>query len=795
MVWMNNMGIQTNPSFTPEVMQPKRYFRFFPFAISIRTQRLAASIADWSILGLFMLLPFFFLPVSWISISQAKTILIAVTAVVATVSWVAHVLSEGRAQLPRSSLLFAAALVPLAYFVSAFATGASWTSFVGGVQQDTVVAVLIGYALFVSSAAVLSQGIDKIIIAFRGLVLGGATVLLIQILKLLVSGFTFGGALAGQAASVIGSWHDLGIFVGLLFFLSVAFLSTPLAQGGRWKLLLRVIATVSFLLLVIINFQDVWLALFILVVGYALALFYISRPSEDVIRKAVDKRVFLWGAVALLIAGFYFGGTTVHGLLPSSLQVTQLEVRPSWQGTYSIGSSSLTQPASIFFGSGPNTFPREWVMHKPSSVNATEFWNIDFYAGVGFIPTSLVTVGLLGALAWGAVCVAVLYTVWVFLRSRRNSVEGVLQMAIGGSAVYLTAFHILYVPGPMLSALLFLVFGAMVGSGLLSQSIRPWHIGLSLDTWKDRLGVGVLAALSIVVLLGGVQSVRALASDVFVNRSVAVFNETGDFTRATRQTEIALAILPQNDRAHRAAVELGILQFSKLAAENATSQEAQTDLQNTLTATIQHGLEAVAIENSNYQNWLLLARLYGDLAGAGIEGAEEQARAAYSEAQKNNPTNPLPYLGLAQLDLLSGKDDSARENLNKAIEIKPDLASARFLLSQLEARAGNLDAAFEQAAIVVQVAPNDALGWYNAGTILYAKKDYTNAALAFERAVGIQNDYSNALYLLSASYTALNRLQDALTAMRAVESLNPDNLDIKNVREQLEAGQDPFAAE
>jgi len=794
MVWMNNIG-KSNPSFAPEIMQPKRHFRFFPFSISARSQRLAAVIADWSILGLFTFLPFFFLPVSWVSIPQAKTILIAIVAVVATVSWVAHVLSEGTARLPRSLLLFAAALVPVAYFVSAFATGASWTSFVGGVQQDTVVAVLIGYALFISSAAVLSQSFRKLTSALRGFMLGGVLVLLIQIVKFIVPDLTFGEALVGQAASVIGSWHDLGIFVGLLFFFAVAFLSTPLAQGGWWKLLLRGIAVLSFFLLVIINFSDVWLALFILAFGYALALFYISRPSEETIRRAVDKRVFLWGAIALLIAGFYFGGTTVHNLLPSSLRVTQFEVRPSWQGTYSIGANSLTQPASIFFGSGPNTFPREWVMHKPSSVNATEFWNIDFYAGVGFIPTSFVTVGLLGVLAWGAVCLAVLYTIWVFLRARRNSVEGIFQMILGASAVYLTAFHILYVPGPTLSALLFLVFGAMVASGLLSQTIRPSNIGLSLDTWKDRVWVGALAVLSVVVFLGGVQSVRALTSDVFVNRAVAIFNETEDFSRATRQTEIALAILPQNDRAHRAAVELGILQFSKLAAESSVSEEARASLQNTLTATIQHGLEAVAIENSNYQNWLLLARLYGDLAGAGVEGAEEQARAAYAEAQKNNPTNPLPYLGVAQLDLLSGNDDSARENLNKAIELKSNLASARFLLSQLEARAGNLDAAFEQAAIVVQVVPNDALGWYNVGTILYAKEDYANAALAFERAVGIQNNYSNALYLLSASYTALERSQDALTAMRAVESLNPDNQDIKKVREQLEAGQNPFSTE
>lgn len=791
-----DMGVETNSSLSIRQTLARGVMRFFPFSFALQTKRFSAEIARWSLLTLFTLLPFFFLPVAWISVLQAKALLVTIIAVVATVAWVAHALSEGSLRLPKSPLLLAAALVPLAYLVSAFVTGATWMSFVGGGgQQDSVITVLTWYALFVSSLVVLSGGYDRIGSALRGLLIGGGIVLFIQLIHLFVPNFTFGGALVGQAASVVGSWHDLGIFMGLLFFLSVALLSTALAQGARWKLALRAMAVLSFLLLIVINFNDVWIGVFSLVVGYAVALWFVSRGAEEEARRATDRRIFVWGAIAIVIVGLYVGGTTVHSLLPSSLQVTQLEVRPSWQGTYLVGSSSLTQPSSIFFGSGPNTFPREWVMHKPLSVNATQFWNVDFYAGVGFIPTALVTIGLMGALAWGALCLAVLYSVWRVLRARRSGSEGIIQTLLVASAVYLTAFHILYVPGPMLSALLFLMLGMMVAAEFLSGTVRTWDLKLSLDTWREQLGVAILAVFSIAVLVGGVQSVRALTSDMFVNRSVIVYNKTQDFARASRQTEIALAILPNNDRAHRAAVELGILQLAQLVAQDATSEEVRQNLQNTLTATIQHGLQAVAIESGNYQNWLLLARLYGDLAGAGVEGAEEQARAAYAEAQKNNPTNPLPSLGLAQLDLLSGKDTAARENLNKALEIKPDLAPAHFFLSQIEARAGNLDAALERAVAVVQIAPNDALSWYNAGTILYTKKDYENAAIALERAVGIQNDYSNALFLLSASYAALNRLNDALTAMRAVEALNQGNENVATMVKQLESGKNPFDAQ
>jgi tetratricopeptide (TPR) repeat protein len=251
----------------------------------------------------------------------------------------------------------------------------------------------------------------------------------------------------------------------------------------------------------------------------------------------------------------------------------------------------------------------------------------------------------------------------------------------------------------------------------------------------------------------------------------------------------------QNDRAHRAAIEIGLLQLSQLLSGGETDEATLAQLQDTLATTIQHGLSAVAIENNNYQNWLALARLYGELAGVGVEGAEAAARSAYEEAQKNSPTNPLPFLGLAQLELQASNDVGAREYLLRALEVKPDLAAALFLLSQIEARAGDLPAARARAEAVVQVAPNDSLGWYNLGTIYYAEENYEFAGAAFERAVGIQNDYANALFLLSASYAQLGFYEEGATALRAVAALNPSEASLPDMIAALERGENPFAEE
>jgi len=399
----------------------------------------------------------------------------------------------------------------------------------------------------------------------------------------------------------------------------------------------------------------------------------------------------------------------------------------------------------------------------------------------------------LGVVAWGVTCLALLRSVWIFIRRERSdSGASILHASLLIGALYLTLFHVLYVPGLTLSALLFIVFGMVVASEVSRGLVQTQTWSLRLDSWKGYASVAGLVVFGLLIFVGETQSVRTLVSDVFINRAVVVYNSTQDFERASKETKIALSIFSKNDRAHRAAVELGILQLGQMITSGDTSEDTRARLQNTLTATIQHGLSAVQIESSNYQNWLSLADLYEKLAGVGVEGAEEQARVAYGEAKKNNPTSPLPSLGLAQIDIVSSNDVAAREHLSAALQIKPDFVAALYLLSQIEARANDLPAAREKAEAVVTLAAQDPLGWFNLGTILYASKEYQDASLAFERAAGLQNDYANALFLLSASYAALGRFRDAETALKTVAVLNPSQTSLQDMIDKLEARKNPF---
>ncbi|HCM43332.1 TPA: hypothetical protein DIS55_00025, partial [Candidatus Kaiserbacteria bacterium] len=105
--------------------------------------------------------------------------------------------------------------------------------------------------------------------------------LLFQLVRLAYPSFTFGDVLIARTASVVGGWHDLGIFLGLLLFLSLALLSASFVGSRWWKCFLFCIAGISALLLVVVNFRDVWIGISALSAAYGAYLWITSRRDSS----------------------------------------------------------------------------------------------------------------------------------------------------------------------------------------------------------------------------------------------------------------------------------------------------------------------------------------------------------------------------------------------------------------------------------------------------------------------------------------------------------------------------------
>ncbi len=756
--------------------------------------RIADAFARSALIGFFALIPIFVLPYQWAVIPQGKVLLVALVAIIVVVAWATARFFEGAVTLPKSALLYVGILLPIAYVISTGVAGWHSVSLVGqGVEQDTLVAVVLWYAMFALSIFVFSRHHVVLRASFRAFLIGLTALALLETLYIFFpSWFSLGGALQGTTANPLGSWHDLGILSGIALFFSVAFFRTSIFPGF-WRILLVVLGALSLFLIILIHFQDVLWAMTALSAVALLAVLRSSLQADGLSFTNSMLRALPWLIIGVAMALGALIGTHVWDKLPARIQISEVEVRPSWQGTLDIAKQSLGAPTSLLFGSGPNSFIREWGLHKPQSVNATPFWNSDFNYGIGIIPTSIFAVGLFGLLAWAAILLVLLGLLLRFAREVRPFTTGrTLFGALVAAVIYLVAFQMIYTPGVAVTGITFLLMGLLAVAAAGDAPPRRGSIGIGSIAGILRLIL--LLVLSAVVIAAGVLAGREVVSNLYANRGAYDYRANQDVGAAGNMISKALSISPDNDRAHRAAAELGIIELSQLLAKgDPQTDAAKAQLQTTLQETIQHGLSAVSIDSSNYQNWLSLAQIYSDLAGVNVEGAIGSATSAYQKAFEAQPTNPLPKLRLAQLAIAQGDRPDARTYLQEAIALKPDFAAAYYLLSQVEAADGNGDPAVNAASQAVQLVPTDPIGWFNLGYILYAAHSYENAVVALERAASLTPDYANAMFILGLSYSGLGRTDDAVRVLERVAALNASETWIPQLIANVKAKKDPFA--
>lgn len=779
----------------------------------------ATFISSWAIYALFALLPVFFLPLSWVTLPESKVLLAVALLIVAVIAGAVSVFVSGGMRLPRTLVLPAAVLLALAYAISTIVSGGSSFSVWGtGVEQDTLAAVILLAVALLAVAVLFSEHLIRSIHAVRALFIGSIALYLLEFAHLLFPSQTsLGGIWSSQTANPFGGWYELSIISGVLLFLSLACVPSPVAKGF-WKYAAWATAALSFLMLVIINAPEVWLVLAVMsLLAIALdvlvptPLHRLSEQGSDA-RSASGARVWgfarrqwramlhirawkphlVWIGMFLVAMTFFFFGSVVNRYLPAQIKISVTEVRPSWAGTLSVGSHALSHKEKLVFGSGPNTFTRNWTLYKPLEVNQTVFWNTDFTSGVGLIPTSFITVGIIGALAWLFFIVSILWlTIRLAYANQEQGAATVLRPLLLG-VLFLVAFHILYVPGPALSILTFLLLGLATAYAASLGRIRYVFLSTSGGRFAPQAylaGLIVFVALAVVVLLG---IARVVSAEILVNRSVVSYNATGDLARSTALVSQALRIYPQDARAARAAVELGLLQIQKLAAANAT-EETRAQLKTAIENTIRYGLGAVSVAGDDYQNWIELATLYHQLAGGGVDGAYENAEEAYEKLIAQNPTSPLPHFKKAQLALLRNDPDAALQDLLTAVKLKPDFAIAYYLASQIYASQNDFQNALIPAASAARYASNDPLAWYNLGAIAYTAGNYKDAGVALERAVSLEPRYANALYALGLSYYQLGRTDDAMKTFQKLDTVDPDEPLVEEALANLKAGKAPFA--
>lgn len=745
------------------------------------------------------------IPGNSVSLFGTKVSILATGALVALITFIIARLVRGNVVFPPLALLGTLWLVPLAYGVSTLFSGVNQTHALFGVEfeTDTLGFILIMAVLATLTALALRQA-SHYQLFFKVLLGTYAVVVLAQI------GFIIAAKMGMQVSAInnlVGSFSDLGFIAGLgvgLSLLAMRFLTL----SSRAKIALWVAIFAGLFLIVLANAVLVWVLLGLISLGLFIEAIMRRRTGghdadlEGVSTLSADEEVEPAGSesrsigaplVVLLVALFFLiGGATIGNAFASSLGINVIDVRPSWQATFEVGSHTYT--ASPLFGSGPNTFVQQWLKYKDRALNDTVFWNVDFATGIGSIPTSFITTGIIGVLAWLIFIGFFLYSGVraLLFRMPQDTFMRFVSLAsfTGASYVLIAAFF--SSPGPVIMALGFFFIGLFISSLRYGKGRLDWGVVFSKN---PRIGFAIVFLMTL-LLLASVGSIYVVLGRYMANaaygeaaQALAAGNVDGADAAIVRSVTFA-----PSERAYQLSAAAGIERMRRIANDTTLSPSiAQQQFQAALSGAVNAGLAATQLGPNDYQNWVVLGTVYQSVTSLGIAGSYENAKNAFERAITLNPTSPvLPYV-ISQLEIAKGNGKAAEERLLAAVTLKRDYIPAIVLLSQLKIQLGNAVEALQAAEAAAYFAPNDPTILFQVGILRSGTGDVAGAVAALARAVELNPQYANARFFLGAMYAVQAKYPQALEQLKAISAFSEENAkavaaDIAT----LEAGKNPF---
>jgi tetratricopeptide (TPR) repeat protein len=498
--------------------------------------------------------------------------------------------------------------------------------------------------------------------------------------------------------------------------------------------------------------------------------------------------VFVLAVVAIVFSASLGAG------LGRTFGVEQIEARPSWGSTLSIASETLSESPVV--GSGPNTFVLQWDKYRPQLLNTSVFWNADFTSGVGFIPTAVVTTGLLGALAWALVLLFFLLSGIRGLLLRPFADPSTYHLALTAfvGALYILVMSVLYLPSPALLIVCFALMGMYLALYHHEGGGRTIDIDFRVMPRTGFVAVLVLALTLVVSLMSVFGLGTVFASNVVFERGVRAAQVAGDLDGAIALIDTANS-LHSTDRYYRFATLLHVAKINQILADTGSTPEAelQAKFQTELGAAVEGGLKAVSLNTRDYRNWQSVGGAYQSVVPLNIDGAYDAAMSAFGNAAALNPLMPTIPLARAQIELARENQKAARVALNEALALKEDFVPALLLIAQIELTNGNLREAIKRAESASLFEPSNPVTRFQVGVLKFENRDYKGAEEAFAAAVQLAPDYANARYYLGRTYLKRGAETKALAEFEEVLRRNPDSSDVQAVMSAIEAGRDPFA--
>jgi hypothetical protein len=345
-------------------------------------------------------------------------------------------------------------------------------------------------------------------------------------------------------------------------------------------------------------------------------------PTKEEVKTAISP-VLIGATMMVCIVSILFvvAGEYLGGRISSVTNINYVEVRPSITATLDIARGVYAD--DVLLGVGPNRFADAWRMHKDPSINGTLFWNTDFNAGFGFVPTIFINLGILGG-----ILIVAFHALYLFLGYRmllRGSSVDSFWFYFGVTtfvaSVFLWGMSYVYVSGPAILLLAALFTGL---SFVAYQALVP-KSSLTLPLVSSRRQGFFLMTVVIVVITASVSILFTIGKQYVAQAQFTEARLTAQTPEEFQQKVAAAAGQFRDDTFVGAIAQAKLITLRQMMVKPEPTEEDQAQFINTAGQAIELANLAISLDPSNPDARGILADILILLAAAGVTDAENRA--------------------------------------------------------------------------------------------------------------------------------------------------------------------------
>jgi tetratricopeptide (TPR) repeat protein len=155
------------------------------------------------------------------------------------------------------------------------------------------------------------------------------------------------------------------------------------------------------------------------------------------------------------------------------------------------------------------------------------------------------------------------------------------------------------------------------------------------------------------------------------------------------------------------------------------------------------------VRKDEWQRW----NDYG--IGLFLQGDLKAASAAFQKVTQADPANPDGYVNMGRVAVQEGDMEKARQVLEKALSLSPNLARANYFYARVLRAGGDYDGAVYRLKIVLSQYPRDRVALNDLGRVLFLQRKYAEAVNTLQSVLAIDPEDLQAHYTSMLCYRGL----------------------------------------